>query len=90
MSEDKKKRLRVGITIGDTNGIGAEVILKAVCVPEMMDLCIPVIYGSGKIMNYHRNACNLPNFQLNHTKSAEHLRENMPNLVECRNHRPLP
>ncbi len=83
MSEDKKKRLRVGITIGDTNGIGAEVILKAVCVPEMMDLCIPVIYGSGKIMNYHRNACNLPNFQLNHTKSAEHLRENMPNLVEC-------
>ena len=85
MSENNKKRLKIGITIGDTNGIGVEVILKAVCLPEMMDLCIPVIYGSSKIVNYHRNACNLPNFQINHTKSAEQLKDNMPNLVECIN-----
>ena len=83
MSEDKKKRLRVGITLGDTNGIGIEVALKAVSLPEMMDLCIPVLYGSSKIVSYHRNACNLPGFQINHTKSAERLKENMPNLVDC-------
>lgn len=83
MSENNNKRLRVGITIGDTNGIGIEVALKAVAIPEMMELCIPVIYGSGKVISYHRNACNLPNFQINHTKSAEALKENMPNLVEC-------
>lgn len=83
--ENKKKRLRVGITIGDTNGIGIEVALKAVSVPEMMDLCIPVLYGSSKVISYHRNACNIPGFQINHTRSAEHLRENMPNLVECIN-----
>lgn len=82
MSEDNK-RLKVGITIGDTNGIGIEVALKAISVPEMMDLCIPVIYGSSKIISYHRNACNMPGFQLNHTKSAEHIKDNMPNLVEC-------
>lgn len=82
MSEENK-RIKVGITIGDTNGIGAEVIMKTVGVPEMMDLCIPVIYGSSKIMNYHRNACNLPSIQMNYTKSAERLKENMPNLVEC-------
>ena len=82
MSE-KNNRLRVGITIGDTNGIGIEVALKTVGVPEMMDLCIPVIYGSSKIVSYHRNACNLPGFQLNHTKSAERIKDNMPNLVEC-------
>lgn len=85
MSEDNKKRLKVGITIGDTNGVGIEVVLKAVCIPEMMELCIPVIYGSSKIVNYHRNACNLPNFSINHTKSASQLKENMPNLVECIN-----
>ena len=83
MSENNNKRLKVGITIGDTNGIGIEVAIKAVSVPEMMDLCIPVLYGSSKVVSYHRNACNLVNFQINHTKSAENLKENMPNLVEC-------
>ncbi len=84
MSENNNSnRLKVGITIGDTNGIGIEVALKAVGIPEMMDLCIPVIYGSSKVVSYHRNACNLPGFQINHTKSARNLKENMPNLVEC-------
>ena len=84
MSENNNnRRLKVGITIGDTNGIGIEVAIKAVSVPEMMEMCIPVIYGSSKVVSYHRNACNLPNFQINHTKSAENLKENMPNLVEC-------
>lgn len=82
MSEDNK-RLKVGITIGDTNGIGIEVVMKAIGIPEMMDLCIPVIYGSSKVVSYHRNACNLPGFQINHTKNAQNLKENMPNLVEC-------
>ena len=82
MSQQNKK-LRFGITIGDTNGIGIEVTMKAVGIPEMMDMCIPVIYGSSKIVSYHRNACNLPGFQINHTKSAEQIKENMPNLVEC-------
>lgn len=83
MSDNNKKRLKVGITLGDSNGIGIEVALKAVSVPEMMDMCIPVLYGSGKIVSYHRNALNIPGFQINHTKSASQLKETMPNLVEC-------
>ncbi len=83
MSEKNNNRPRVGITLGDTNGIGIEVALKAIGVPEMMEFCIPVLYGSSKIVSYHRNACNLPSFQINHTKSAESLKDNMPNLVEC-------
>ena len=85
MNENNNKRIKVGITIGDTNGIGVEVALKAVSAPEMMDLCIPVMYGSSRIVSYHRNACNLPNSQINHTKSAVNINENMPNLVECIN-----
>jgi 4-hydroxythreonine-4-phosphate dehydrogenase len=83
MSEENNKRLKVGITLGDTNGIGIEVALKAVGVPEMMDLCIPVLYGSSKTVSYHRNACNLPGFQINHTKNAKSIKDNMPNLVDC-------
>ena len=83
MSEENISKLKVGITLGDSNGIGIEVALKAIGVPEMMDLCVPVLYGSSRIVSYHRNACNLPGFQINHTKSAEQLKTNMPNLIEC-------
>ena len=83
MSEENISKLKVGITLGDSNGIGIEVALKAIGVPEMMDLCVPVLYGSSRIVSYHRNACNLPGFQINHTKSAEQLKTNMPNLIDC-------
>ena len=83
MSEENMSKLKVGITLGDSNGIGIEVAMKAIGVPEMMDLCVPVLYGSSRIVSYHRNACNLPGFQINHTKSAEQLKTNMPNLIEC-------
>ena len=83
MSEQNNKRLRVGITLGDTNGIGIEVALKAVAVPEMLEMCTPVLYGSSKIVSYHRNACNIPGFQILHVKNAEGIKDNNINLVDC-------
>lgn len=63
MSLDRK--LRVGITHGDINGIGYEVILKAFEDARLLELCHPVVYGSGKIASFYRKAMNLPavNFQ---------------------------
>ena len=40
------RKLVVGITQGDGNGIGYEVIIKALADERMLDLCTPVIYGS--------------------------------------------
>jgi 4-hydroxythreonine-4-phosphate dehydrogenase len=48
MSE-KIEKIKVGITHGDFNGIGYEVILKAFSDSKMLELCTPVIYGSKKI-----------------------------------------
>ncbi len=79
------KKIRVGITQGDTNGIGYEVILKALSNPQMLELCIPVIYGSSKIMNYHRKAFEMQPYQINYTKSADYIKDTMPNLVEIIN-----
>ncbi len=42
--EDSK--IRVGITQGDINGVGYEVILKTFADPVMLELCTPIIYGS--------------------------------------------
>lgn len=76
------KKIRVGITQGDTNGIGYEVILKALANPQMTELCTPVIYGSSKILTYHRKAIDLQAYQINNTRSADYLKDTMPNLVE--------
>jgi 4-hydroxythreonine-4-phosphate dehydrogenase len=52
----EKNKIRVGITQGDINGIGYEVILKTFDNPEMFDICTPVVYGSPKAAAYHRKA----------------------------------
>ena len=52
----EERKIIVGITHGDINGVGYEVILKAFSDPTMLDLCTPVIYGSPKVAAYHRKA----------------------------------
>lgn len=81
-NNDNNRKLRVGITHGDTNGIGYEVILKAIGNPAFCELCTPVIYGSSRIMNYHRKAADLGQQQINYTRNAANIKENLPNLVE--------
>lgn len=49
----KNNKIVVGITHGDINGVGYEVILKTFASEDMLDLCIPVIYGSPKVAAYH-------------------------------------
>ena len=44
----------VGITCGDINGVGPEVIMKILSDPRITKLCTPVIYGSGKVFAYYR------------------------------------
>ncbi len=51
--------IKVGITHGDFNGIGYEVILKAFDDPRMLELCTPVIYGSAKIASFYRKGIEL-------------------------------
>ena len=48
------RKLIVGITQGDGNGIGYEVIIKALADERMLDLCTPVIYGSSKIFGFYK------------------------------------
>lgn len=55
----EQNKIKIGITQGDVNGIGYEIILKAFEDPAMLELCTPVVYGSPKIMTYHRKALNL-------------------------------
>ena len=41
---------RIGITLGDLNGIGPEVIIKALSDPRLLNLATPVVYGSARVL----------------------------------------
>jgi 4-hydroxythreonine-4-phosphate dehydrogenase len=53
------RRVKVGITVGDTNGIGIEVILKALEDNRMLEKITPVIYGPGRVVSFHKKALGL-------------------------------
>ncbi|MEG1546427.1 MAG: 4-hydroxythreonine-4-phosphate dehydrogenase PdxA, partial [Bacteroides sp.] len=62
---EDNNRIKIGITHGDINGVGYEVILKTFADPTMLELCTPIIYGSPKVAAYHRKALDLPtNFSI--------------------------
>ena len=75
-------KIKVGITHGDPNGIGYEVILKTFADPTMLELCTPVVYGSPKIANYHRKGMELQtNFTaINHVSE---MRDDTLNILHC-------
>lgn len=53
MSNDKK--IKLGISIGDLNGIGCEIILKTFEDSRMMDFCTPIIFASNKTISFQKN-----------------------------------
>ena len=75
-----KKKIRVAITHGDTNGIGYELIFKTFAEPEMLELCTPIVYGSPKVAAYYRKAMNLP-AQFSIIQKAEDAEEGRINLL---------
>ena len=79
--EDNGK-IRVGITHGDINGIGYEVILKSFSDPAMLDLCTPIVYGSPKVATYHRKAMDI---QTSFTiiNNADDAQDGKLNILSC-------
>jgi len=75
-------KLKIGISIGDINGIGLEVILKTVANEKILDRCTPVIYGSSKVVSYHKNIVEV-DFPFHSTRSAQHTKDDRVNIVNC-------
>lgn len=80
----ESNKLRIGITQGDPNGIGYEVIFKTFADPEMLELCTPIIYGSPKVAIYHRKALNL-NVNFITINSPSEAQDGKLNLINCYN-----
>lgn len=75
-------KIKIGITQGDINGIGYEVILKTLEDNRILDFCIPIIYGSPKVAAYHRKVLNL-NVNLNLISNASEASDKHANIINC-------
>lgn len=64
------RKIKVGITHGDINGIGYEIILKTLDDPRIAEICTPVVYGSAKIAAAYRKMMDLPEVKLTQIDSA--------------------
>ena len=62
MSESSDQLVRVGITQGDFNGIGYEVIMKTFADHGMLELCTPVVYGIHKVASHYRKMLGIQDF----------------------------
>lgn len=76
------EKLRIGISVGDINGIGLETIIKTFSDERVLNQCIPVVYGSTKVVSYHKNIVGIE-FRFNAARTAETLMSDRINVVNC-------
>jgi 4-hydroxythreonine-4-phosphate dehydrogenase len=74
---------RIGITLGDLNGIGPEVIIKALADHRLLSLMTPVIYGSTKVLSFYRKLMNLEEFNYSQVKAKGQFFPKVINVVNC-------
>ncbi|MDR1201885.1 MAG: 4-hydroxythreonine-4-phosphate dehydrogenase PdxA [Tannerellaceae bacterium] len=79
----EERLIKVGITHGDINGIGYEIILKTFLDSRVAEICTPIIYGSSKIAAYHRKTLGLPPLNINNISRAEDAGINRVNIINC-------
>lgn len=78
------KKPIVGITQGDGNGIGYEVIIKSLADPRILDSFTPVIYGSSKIFGFYKKLLhNIGQLDTNVISSAKDAHPKRINIVNC-------
>lgn len=78
-----KRKIKIGISQGDINGIGYEVIIKSLQDNRMNELCTPIVYGSPKIAAYHRKALNIDNFSFSTIRKVEEANPKRANIINC-------
>jgi 4-hydroxythreonine-4-phosphate dehydrogenase len=76
-------KIKVGISHGDINGIGYEVIIKTLMEPHILEMCTPIVYGSPKVAAYHRKALDIENISFNHVRGAQEASPNKANIINC-------
>jgi 4-hydroxythreonine-4-phosphate dehydrogenase len=83
MSTVTENKPVIGISCGDLNGIGIELIIKTVSDNRLLDVCTPVIFASNKVINFYRKGLPDINFNFTSTKDAGRINHKQVNLFNC-------
>lgn len=85
MTNTHQDKPRIGITIGDFNGIGPEVLLKAYSDNRLFEFGVPVVYASPKIISFYKHLLKLDKLQhqVLKNKDLQHLGTKVLNIVNC-------
>lgn len=78
-----ENKIVVGISQGDLNGIGLEIILKTLSDPGISDICVPVLFSSQKTVSYFRKMLGLEDFNFNPLRDFNQLHTKKPNVFSC-------
>ena len=78
------ERIKIGISSGDINGISLEIILKTFTNDKIFNFCCPIIYGSSKVISYHKNIVGI-DLQYQTIKSFDRLSSDKVNVINCWN-----
>lgn len=77
------EKLKIGISVGDINGIGLEVIIKSLMDNRMLDFFTPIVYGNTKVASFHRKAIGVNDFSFNVINTADQANAKRPNMINC-------
>jgi len=77
------KKIKIGISQGDINGISYEIIMKSLMDSRINEFCTPIIYGSPKVAAYHRKALDIENISLNNINKVEDANDKRSNIINC-------
>ena len=80
---------KIGITIGDVNGVGPEIIIKMLSNDLIYSMCTPIIYGSTKVLSYYKKAINNHKFKYTQLKSWSKLNGKQTFVVNCIDEHPI-
>jgi 4-hydroxythreonine-4-phosphate dehydrogenase len=83
MSSTLENKPVIGLTCGDINGIGLELIIKTVGDARLLEICTPVIFASNKVLNFYRKGLPEINFNFSSIKDASRINHKQVNLYNC-------
>ena len=73
----------IGISTGDINGIGPEIIIKTFSDPRMLDMCTPVLFGSNKVVNFYRRITGETNINYQIIRDPSKAATRQLNILNC-------
>jgi len=73
----------IGISVGDVNGIGTELIIKTFSDHRLLEFCTPLIFGSNKLINFYRKSTPELPFNYQNTKDFSRITPKQINIWNC-------